>query len=35
MMKEGKVSLIIDWNKVLYGAFSLAFLLKGVALLNR
>lgn len=35
LMRAGKSSMIVDWNKMIYGAFGLAFLAKGLRLLYR
>lgn len=35
LMREGRVSVVLDWKKVLYGSFGLAFLAKGIMILLR
>ena len=35
LMREGRVSVVLDWKKVLYGSFGLAFLVKGIMILLR
>jgi hypothetical protein len=35
LMKSGRTNLIVDWSKLLYGALSIAFFVKGVLLFGR
>lgn len=34
-MREGRVSMVLDWKKVLYGSFGLAFVIKGIMIMLR
>jgi hypothetical protein len=35
LMRDGQTSYVVNWKKVLYGSFGVAFLIKGIMILFR